>query len=415
MSAPRSGLIAAVDIGSTKVVCFVARADDNGGLRVVGIGCQASRGIQAGTIVNMDAAEQSISAAVHAAEEMAGETLRHAWINVSSGKPRSSSVAVDVTIAGHEVGDADLRRVMLQSRNAIDTTDRAVLHAMPVGYSIDGNRGIRDPRGMIGEKLGVNVHLVTVADGPLANLETCVSRCHLDIAGRASTPFASALAALVKDEMDLGVTVIDMGGGTTSVAVFFDGDCIHVDAVPVGGQHVTNDIARVLSTPAEKAERMKTLYGSAMGCFDDDRDMVDVPIIGENEHSNQQVPRSMLTSIIRPRIEETLEMIKNQLTKAGLENMGGRRLVLTGGASQLHGVGDLAGHMLGKQVRVGHPIWLKGMAQATSGPAFTTCAGLLRHGAKNRDAIEMDFNDWHDTGGFLSRFGRLGQWFKESF
>ena len=409
------GPIAAIDVGSTKTACFVARADENGGLRVVGIGCQASRGIQAGTIVNMEAAEQSIAAAVNAAEEMAGETLRQVWLNVSGGQPRSRSVAVDVTIAGHAVGDADLRRVMQHSRQAIDTTERAVIHAMPVGYSIDGNRGIRDPRGMVGDRLGVNVHLVTVADGPLANLETCVARCHLDVAGRVSTPYASALASLVKDEMDLGVTVLDMGGGTTSVAVFFDGDCIHVDMVPVGGQHVTNDIARVLSTPAEKAERLKTLYGSALGCSDDDREMIDVPLIGEAEGSGiNQVPRSMLTSIIRPRIEETVEMVRTRLAAAGLDKLGGRRLVLTGGAAQLHGARDLVGHILAKQVRVGQPLWLKGLAQATSGPAFATCAGLLRHAARGRENTEIDIAQWQNAGGLFGRFGRLGQWLREN-
>jgi len=415
LNAPRSGLVAAIDIGSTKVCCFVARPDDNGGLRVTGIGCQASRGVHAGTVVNMEAAEESIAAAVNAAEEMAGETLRDAWVNITAGQPRSHTVAVDVAIAGHAVGEADLRRVMQQSRQAIDTVDQAVIHAMPVGYSIDGNRGIRDPRGMVGDKLGVNVHLVTTGEGPLANLETCVTRCHLDVAGRASSPYASALAALVKDEMDLGVTVLDMGGGTTTVAVFFDGDCIHVDAVPVGGAHVTNDIARVLSTPAEMAERLKIIYGSAYGCSDDDREMIDVPMIGENESAGvNQVPRSMLVSIIRPRIEETLEMVRTRLAAVGLEKLAGRRLVLTGGACQLHGVRDLAGQILGKQVRVGNPLWLKGLAQATSGPAFTTCAGLLRYAVKEHDEVEMGFSHWPAHGGLLGRFGRLGQWFREN-
>ena len=414
MTAPHSSLIAAVDVGSTKVACFVARSDDNGGLRVVGIGCQASRGVQAGTIVDMDAAEQSIAGAVIGAEEMAGETLRRVWINVSGGQPHSKSVTVDVTIAGHEVGDADLRRVMQQSRNAIDTVDRTILHAMPVGYSIDGHRGIRDPRGMVGDRLGVNVHLVTASDGPLANLETCISHCHLGVAGWACAPYASALAALVKDEMALGVTVVDMGGGTTSVAVFFDGDCVHVDSIPIGGQHVTNDIAGVLSTPADKAERIKTLYGSAVGCADDDREMIDIPIIGEGEGNTTQVPRSMLTSIIRPRIEETLEMARSQLAAVGLEKLGGRRLVLTGGASQLHGVRDMAGHVLGKQVRQGKPIWLKGLAQATAGPAFATCAGLLRYGARDHDGNELRLGDWQVSDGLLGRFGRLGQWLREN-
>jgi cell division protein FtsA len=215
--------------------------------------------------------------------------------------------------------------------------------------------------------------------------------------------------------MDLGVTVVDMGGGTTTVAVFFDGDCIHVDAVPVGGMHVTNDIARVLSTPAEMAERLKIIYGSAFGCSDDDREMIDVPMIGENESAGvNQVPRSMLVSIIRPRIEETLEMVRTRLAAVGLEKLAGRRLVLTGGACQLHGVRDLAGQILGKQVRVGNPLWLKGLAQATAGPAFTTCAGLLRYAVKEHDEVEMGFSQWPAHGGLLGKFGRLGQWFREN-
>ena len=212
--------------------------------------------------------------------------------------------------------------------------------------------------------------------------------------------------------MDLGVTVLDLGGGTTSVAVFFDGDCVHVDAVPVGGRQVTNDIAKVLSTPAHTAERLKTLYGGVAGCEADQREMIDVPLIGETESAGaHQVPRSTLTGIVRPRVESTLDMMRQRLADAGLDRIGGQRLVLTGGGAQLHGVAELAAGMFGKQVRVGRPLWLKGLAQATSGPAFATCAGLLRHAAAGREQNGFDLADWHATDGFL---GRVGQWLRDN-
>ncbi|WP_439817443.1 cell division protein FtsA [Zavarzinia sp. CC-PAN008] len=382
MAVGRNSLVAALDVGTSKVACFIARFE--GGLpRVVGVGQQASRGMRAGTITDMEATEQSIRAAVEAAERMAGETVREVFVNVSGTTIASQSFGVEVGIAGRVIADADLRRVLSQGRAQYRPPDREVLHAIPIGYAIDGARGIRDPRGMYGERLGVDMYVVTAQAGPVRNHSVCVARSHLGIAGMVVSPYAAGLACLVDDEMELGITVIDMGGGTTSIAVFYDRMLVHAAVLGIGGMHVTNDIARGLLTPMADAERMKTLYGSAMPGARDDQETIDVPQVGETDHiSPNHVPRSVLNAIIRARVEETFELVAKHLAQAGLQRLGGRKIVLTGGASQLQGTRDLAAQVLGKQVRIGRPIGISGLPEATSGPAFSVCAGLINYAAR---------------------------------
>jgi len=412
MAVGRHGFIAALDVGTTKVCCFIARTDAPG-IRVIGIGHQVSRGLRGGAIVDMEAAEESIRAAVDAAERMAGETIREVYVNLSGGRPASHTVGVEVSIAGHEVGESDIRKVLEHGRARNEPGERQVVHAMPVGYTIDGSRGIRDPRGMYGERLGVNMHVVTAATGPLRNLATCVERCHLGISSLVVSPQASGLACLVEDEMDLGVTLVDMGGGTTTLGVFYDGGLVHTDSIPVGGTHVTNDIARGLSTPMVHAERMKTLYGSAIASAADENEIIDVPQVGETEqHSANHVPRSILVGIIKPRIEETLELVRERLQRSGFDKTAGRRVVLCGGASQLQGVRELAGRVLDKQVRMGRPIRVSGLAEATGGPAFATCAGLLSYALRTGEAAERLGQPEEATGG---RIARIGQWLRANF
>ena len=411
----RGGLIAALDVGTTKICCFIARADGGRRLRIVGIGHQVSDGVGSGTIVDMDAAEAAIRATVEAAEQMAEENIRGVIVNVSGGFPQSRFMAYEISIAGHEIGDADLRRVLDRSGERNDAAhDRHVLHAIPVSYRIDGTRGVRDPRGMAGERLGVNMHLVSAGAGAVRNLATCVSRCHLEIEGHVVSPYASALACLVDDERQLGVTVIDMGGGATTLAVFLDGELIHTDAIPVGGAHVTKDIARGLSTPLAHAERMKTLYGSASASPSDDREVIKVPLIGEeDEREVQQVPRSMLVGIIRPRLEEIFELVRARLEAVGFDKVAGRRVVMTGGASQLPGARDLAASVLDKQVRLGRPRPIDGLAEAASGPAFATCVGLLNYTVNNRAETSLGaYRPGEEPNG---RLGRLGHWLRENF
>ncbi|HLJ64403.1 MAG TPA: cell division protein FtsA, partial [Stellaceae bacterium] len=355
MGAPRGGIAAAVDIGTSKVVCFLARLKDSEP-QVIGIGHQLARGVRNGLIVDIEAASQSILAAVHAAEQMAGETLAEVVVNLSGGFGASRLFKTEIALHGREVSDADMRRVLEMGLFQKDLPDREVIHSIPVGFSIDQSHGIRDPRGMFGQKLGVNMHVVTAGAAAARNLATCMGRCHLDIAALVVSPYASGLSSLVEDETELGVTVIDMGGGTTTIAVFFDGNLVFADTVPVGGNHVTNDIARGLSTPLNHAERIKTLFGSAISALSDERELITVPQIGdEDERETTQIPKSLLFGIISPRLEETFELVRDRLESSGFDKIAGKRVVLTGGACQLPGTRELAGLILDKQIRIGRP------------------------------------------------------------
>jgi cell division protein FtsA len=411
----RSGLVAALDLGTTKACCLIAKPKADGGFEIIGIGHQISHGLRSGKIIDMERTESTIRSTIEAAEKMAGENIRNVVVNVSCGDPMSSLIAYEVSIAGHEICDNDLRR-LLDPAGLVEreNTERELIHLIPVGYSVDGNKGVRDPRGLYGDSLGVNMHIVTAASGPLRNLEQGISRCHLNICSKAITPYASALACVSQDEANLGVTCIDMGGGTTTISVFFDGELVYIDSIPVGGVHVTNDIARGLSTPFVHAERMKTLYGSAIPTPSDNNEIIKVPLIGEEETGEtNQVPRSVLIGIIRPRMEETFELVRNRLADTGFDKVAGRRIVLTGGASQLSGAKEMAGEILDKQVRQGRPHRVDGLAESVSGPAFSTSVGLL-HFVFNNPAKEAN-NAYRPSDEPNSSFARFGQWLKESF
>lgn len=383
---PKGSVIAALDVGSSKIACFIARVrDENGNIDVIGIGHQASQGIKSGTVVDLDRAENAIRQAVNAAEKMAsdvtkGYPLREVIVNVPGVHSHSKLMSMGVQIMGEAVTENDIRRALAKAQDQAVGQDVELIHTIPTAYRIDGHEGIREPRGLFGQHLDVDVHMVTGAMSPLRNMASCIQSSHLDISALCSAPYASGLACLVEDEMDMGCTVVDMGGGTTSIAVFFGKELIYTDAIPVGGQHVTNDIAKGLTTSLHAAERMKALYGSAIATATDDKDLIDVHPLGEDDHAQpNHVPRSYLVSIIAPRLEETLELVRQRLTDSGLGPIAGRRVVLTGGASQIPGLRELAQKYLEKQVRLGRPLRLPGLADAVSGPAFSTTAGLLHY------------------------------------
>jgi len=409
---PHGSVVAALDIGTTKVCCFIARVEPEKP-RVIGIGHQISRGLRNGTIVDLEAAGASIVNAVHAAEEMAKETIEQVVTNLSGGFSASRIIKAEISIAGREVGEAELQRVLDQGYLLREPGDRQIIHSVPVGFSIDDSRGIRDPRGMYGERLGVNMNVVTAGAGGVRNHTAAIGRSHLDVEALVVSPYAAGLSCLVEDEIGLGVTVIDMGGGTTTIGVFFDGNLIFADSVPVGGCHVTNDIARGLSTPVAHAERLKTLFGTAVSASTDEREMIAVPQIGEEEEGHvNHVPRSLLVGIIAPRIEETFELVRNRLEASGFDKIAGRRVVLTGGACQLHGAREFAGLILDKQVRLGRPQRVAGLAEATGGPAFSAAAGLLHFAMSQR--AETPHAARAPAGPPNGIIGRLGHWLREN-
>ncbi|MSO70682.1 MAG: cell division protein FtsA [Alphaproteobacteria bacterium] len=377
-SMTKNGLVAALDVGSSKVCCFIARLQSDAPPRVIGVGHQASQGVKSGVITDMEAAEGAILQAVHDAEKMAGETVRSVIVNLSAGRPASHAMDIEVSIAGHAVEDADVRRALSQTREAKGLADNELIHLLPTGFAIDGHGGIRDPRGMYGDRLGVSVHMITAATGAVRNLKTTIERCHLAVDSFVVSAYAAGLATLVEDEIALGATLIDMGGGTTSIAVFHDGQVVFTDSIAVGGKHVTSDIARGLSTPVASAERIKTLYGCAIAVEEDELEVIDVPQVGEDNHETpNHVPRSILNGVIQPRLEETLELVRGRLEASGVSALAGRRVVLTGGASQIQGARELAAAILDRHVRLGRPQRLRGLAEAVSGPAFATVAGLI--------------------------------------
>ncbi|MDH5722008.1 MAG: cell division protein FtsA [Alphaproteobacteria bacterium] len=385
---PKGSVLAALDIGSSKISCFIGRMiDDSGGFELIGVGNRPSQGIKNGVIVDLDEAEKSIRQTVHLAENMAadvmkGYPLREVIVNVSGVCAKSYGHRVEVGVNGHEVTENDVRRALASAQQKEMSEDLELIHTIPTFFTLDGQEGIRDPRGMVADHMKVDINLVTGDANILRNVASCIERSHLDISALCVNSYASGLSSLVDDEVDLGCTVIDIGGGTTSFAVFHSGYMIFCDAFAIGGKHVTNDIAKGLTTSIEHAERLKTLYGGAMASHTDESEMIDVVKLGEDERSgHSHVPRSYLVGIIQPRLEEIFEMVRARLDDSGLTNIIGRRVVITGGGSQITGIKDLAEHVLDKQVRLAKPIRLDGLPDAVSGPAFSTVAGLLIYAA----------------------------------
>lgn len=411
--------MAALDIGSSKIACFIGRVvDDEGTFEVLGVGHHASQGLKSGAITDLAAAEASIRQTVHAAENMAadvmkGYPLREVIVNLSGVHVTSQAQSSDIQISGHEVTDNDVRRALAKGQERVLSDEYELIHTIPFDYRVDGNSGIREPCRMHGQNMSVDMHIVSGEMGALRNIATCIERSHLDISAFCVSAYAAGLASLVEDEMDLGCTVIDMGGGVTSFAVFLGGVMIYADAVPLGGKNVTSDIAKGLTTSLADAERLKALYGNAMASNMDESEMIDVPRIGEEDRGElNHVPRSLLVGIIQPRIEEILELVRAKLKDSGLGGAIGRRVVLTGGASQLPGLRDLGQHVLDKQVRLGKPIRLSGLPDAVSGPAFATTAGLLTYVSERSGEMPAEILAQVETGNF---FERAKFWLKENW
>lgn len=412
-------LLAALDIGSSKVACFIARIlDESGTFEVLGVGHHPSAGIKGGVINNLDKAEAAIRQTVHAAENMAadvmkGYPLREVVVNLPGIHAASHGHSADVQISGHEITDNDIRRALTKAQEQVLSENYELVHTIPASFRIDGNEGIAEPRGMFGQHVSADIHMVTGDIGALRNMASCIERSHLDITAFCHSAYAAGLASLVEDEMDLGCTVIDMGAGVTSFAVFQGGNMIYSDAIPLGGAHVTSDIAKGLTTSLHDAERLKALYGSAMASNMDESEMIDVPRLGEDAAQEpNHVPRSLLVGIVQPRMEEVLELVRAKLNDSGLGSALGRRVVMTGGASQLPALRDLAGNVLDKQVRLGKPIHLSGLPDAVSGPAFASVAGLLTYVSERSDEMPAEIMTQVEAG---SLWERTRLWLRENW
>jgi cell division protein FtsA len=427
LSARRSMTLSVLDIGTSKIVCLIAQLRPAGGqdalpgrthrARVIGIGHQRSLGLKGGAVVDLEAAETSIRQAIHAAERMAKVEIQSVIVNMTGGRLGSHHFDADTPIRGGMVAGADVRRVLELASGHSLRPGRAVLHALPTGFSIDGVRNIVEPSGMVGEKLGVDLHVLSGEAPAARNLMLAVERSHLGVEAVVATPYAAGLSALADDEAEMGCVVIDMGAGTTSWGVFSGGHIIHADAIAVGGHHVTMDIARGLTTRVSVAERLKTTYGAAVLNASDERDMVAVSQVEEDEHEvSRHIPRGQLMRIIRPRVEEIVELVRDRLHQAGFAGQAGRRVVLTGGGSQLAGLPEVAQRILHGQVRIGRPLGIKGLPDAAKGPAFSAAVGLLVY----PQVAHIEHFEPRSAGFFAAAagdgyFSRMGQWLCQSF
>ncbi len=425
LSPRRSATFAALDVGTSKIACLIARLTPareaapgdwrTHRMHVLGVGHQRALGVKNGLVVDMDEAERAIRHTVDAAESMYGAQIDHVIVTASGGRVASEHFTARTVIGGREVADADIHRVLETSSAYHLRQGRVALHSLPTGFMLDGVTGIREPQDMIGEELGVRLHVATADQTAIRNLMLAVERGHLNVEGVGAAPYVSGLSVLEPDEAEMGVILVDMGAGSTSVAIFERGDMVHLDAVALGGAHITMDIARGLDARLADAERLKTFHGSAIASASDERETIAFEHVGERGDVKAHASKAQLVRIIRPRVEETLEFLRERLNRAGYPAGPGRRIVLTGGASQLNGMCEAARRILGGQTRAGRPIGVDGLPEQAFTPAFAAVAGLLVYPqVAAREYFETHRGRRVKTGteGYVSRVGR---WLRESF
>ena len=408
--------IAALDIGSSKVSCIIARISRDKRINVVGYGYNASKGIKNGIVVDINQATLSVCNAVEAAEQMANERIDRVIVNVSGDKVKSSIKSASISInKNRPVCENDINKVIERGINKINVENHELIHCLPTCYRLDNGEDIKDPRNIFGENLSVDILLGLMPDIMYRNLSLVVENAHLEIAGKAFSSYASGLSCLVDDEKEIGATVIDIGGGTTSIATFRHGYPVYFSSIAVGGNNVTNDIAYGLTTSFAHAERLKTLHGCAFLSSQDKSEMINVYPVGEEDDSLiKQVPKSDLISIITPRIEEIFELINLKFKEQGLADISSHRVVLTGGGSLLAGMREVGSMVLDKQVRIGKPKNVLNLPEILYSPAFSTCVGLLLFALNytEKKPNKIVNKPIRSDSGLL---GSISSWFKQNF
>lgn len=421
----QSKIIAALDIGSSKISCLIAELqppkskgsqDPRQLLKVIGVGQTAARGIRAGAVTDVNEAECAIRIAVDAAERSAQTSISEVIVAISGGRPSSSTISGRVKTQTGVVGPFDLNFAVAEALSSVDMDGRSILHLSPVDHALDGLTGIPQPLGLHGDELKVDVGITTVAPAYLRNICQAIERAHLGISGFVLAPYAAAKAALTPDERALGALVIDIGGAVTSCAFIRNERLVAAKSLTLGGHHLTHDVAHGLATSVAHAERMKTLWGSCIPGGHGDREMLAVPLLGERgTDAVTRVPKSFLTSILRARLEEILEHCARDLSEGPFAASAGLRVVLTGGTSQLHGVADLASHILQRQVRVGGSASLNGINDYQRHGGFAVVTGALIHAAKP----DLHYAVPQETQAAMARSQvgfarRMGRWLAEA-
>ena len=377
--AKREEVIVGLDIGTTKIAAIVGEVTDNG-LDVIGVGTHPSSGLKKGVVVNIDSTVASIKHAIEEAEHMAGVEISSVYVGIAGGHIKGLNSHGVVAVKGKEVRDVDVAEVIKHARAVAIPLDREIIHVLPQEYIVDGQDGIKEPIGMSGVRLEAKVHIVTAAITSAQNIVKCCNRCDLHVSDIVLEPLASAQAVLDEEERELGVALIDIGGGTTDIAIFYDGALVHTAVLAVGGHQLTNDIAVGLRTPRNDADRLKHRHGCAMSSMVSEEETIEVPSVGGRAAT--LVPRRQLTGIIEPRVEEIFALVRHELEKTGFAELLGSGAVITGGTSILDGMPELAAQVMELPVRRGVPKGVGGLADVVMSPAYATGVGLMQFGAR---------------------------------
>ncbi|MGF6306866.1 cell division protein FtsA [Bradyrhizobium sp. i1.8.4] len=421
----RTAMVASLDVGSSKIACMIARlkpSPPNEALRgrthaveLIGYSQIQSRGVKAGSVVDLAECEKAVRHAVALAERMAKVRVESVLLSVSGGRLHGQLVEAAADIRGGSVTSDDISRVTSAGMRHAAGAGRTVLHALPVGYALDGVKGIRDPRGMVARQFGVDMNVVTSDATVAKNLMLVVERCHLNVEAMASSPYVAGLSVLTDDEADLGAAVVEMGAGSTTIATYSGGRLVHASGFALGGQHITMDLARGIGACIADAERIKTLYGTVLTGGSDSRELMSVPTAGDDRETPQIVSRATIANIVRHRAEEIFEMVRDRLADSPFAAEPRARVVLSGGASQLTGTIELATRILNRQVRIGRPLGFGRLPNEAKGASFSVPTGLLVYPQyAHLEHVEPRRTRQLRTGtdGY---FGKVGRWLREGF
>jgi cell division protein FtsA len=405
-----------LDIGTTHICCVVGQVNESGQVDIVGLGEAPSRGLRKGVVVNVDATVHAVKAAVEEAELMAGLNIESAVVGIAGGHIRSFNSRGVVAVSGRDrtIGEDDVKRVMDAARAVSIPQDREILHVLPQEFVVDDEGGIASPLGLVGAKLEANVHIVTAATTSVQNLVSCANRSGIEVRDTVLEQCAVAEAVLSKDEKELGVALIDIGGGTTDMAIFEKGSIWFTAVLPVGGDHFTNDLAVGLRTPIPDAERLKKTRGCALASLVQENTVIEVPTVGGRK--SRQISHQVMAEILQPRAQEIFALFHNELVRAGFDKMLNAGVVLTGGGSLLPGMTEMAEQVFDMPVRLGKPSGAGGLVEPFSGPQHAAAIGLALYGARNlEESRPRKFPLVLQDSGIGRVGGRVRQWLAEMF
>lgn len=402
-------MIVGLDIGTSKVVAIVGSLTSDGGIEIAGIGSHKSIGLKKGVVVNIESTVHSIQRAIEEAELMAGCQIHSVFAGIAGGHISSLNSHGIVAIKDREVFAQDVERVIDAAQAVAIPADQKILHILPQEYLIDNQEGVREPLGMSGVRLEAKVHLVTCAVNAAQNIEKCIKRCGLEVEDIILEQLASSYAVLTDDEKSLGVCLVDIGGGTTDIAIFTDGSIRHTKSIPIAGDQVTNDIAMALRTPTAHAEEIKIKYACALAKLTGADETIKVPSVGDREP--RELSRQALAEVVEPRYDELFTLVQAELRRSGYEDLVAAGIVLTGGTSKMEGVVELAEEIFHMPVRLGAPINVRGLSDIVNNPIYSTGVGLLFYGMKQQEGRSM--HTQKDSG--PSWWAKAKAWLQENF